>query len=57
MEDLEAVQAAIENDISYISTLIRSVCLVLDGFYQNIQFFGELAVTCAWMDDLFAAIK
>lgn len=57
MEDFEAFQAAIENDRSYTSTLSRSLCLVLDEFYQNLRTVGVSAVTGAGMDDFFAAVE
>ncbi|KAH9318575.1 hypothetical protein KI387_020344 [Taxus chinensis] len=57
MEDFEAFQAAIENDKSYTSTLSRSLCLVLDEFYQNLRSVGVSAVTGAGMEDFFAAVE
>lgn len=57
MEDFEAFQAAIENDKSYTSTLSRSLCLVLDEFYQNLRSVGVSAVTGAGMDAFFAAVE
>lgn len=57
MEDFDAFQAAIENDKSYTSDLSRSLCLVLDEFYQNLRSVGVSAVTGAGMDDFFAAVE
>lgn len=57
MEDFDAFQAAIENDKSYTSDLSRSLCLVLDEFYQNLRSVGVSAVTGAGMDEFFAAVE
>uniref|UniRef100_A0A0C9RW53 GPN-loop GTPase n=1 Tax=Wollemia nobilis TaxID=56998 RepID=A0A0C9RW53_9CONI len=57
MEDFEAFQTAIEHDRSYTSTLSRSLCLVLDEFYQNLRSVGVSAVTGAGMDEFFAAVE
>lgn len=56
MEDFETFQAAIENDKSYSSTLSKSLCLVLDEFYQNLSSVGVSAITGAGMDEFFTAV-
>lgn len=57
MEDFEAFQAAIENDKSYTSDLSRSLCLVLDEFYQNLRSVGISAVTGAGTDEFFVTVE
>ncbi|CAM6126451.1 unnamed protein product [Calypogeia fissa] len=56
MEDFETFQAAIENDKSYASNLSRSLCVVLDEFYQNLSNVGLSAITGAGMDEFFADV-
>ena len=58
MADFEADQEALdkEKSESYMSSLMRSMSLVLDEFYSNIRAVGVSAATGQGMDDLFVAI-
>ena len=58
MKDFEIFQEALdkENSESYMSSLMRSMSLVLDEFYKNINAVGVSAATGEGMDDLFVAI-
>jgi GPN-loop GTPase len=58
MADFEAYQEALdkEKSESYMSSLMRSMSLVLDEFYSNIRAVGVSAATGQGMDDLFVAI-
>lgn len=57
MADFEAFQAAVEQDTSYTSNLSRSLCLVLDEFYQNLKTVGVSAITGLGIENFFAAVK
>eukprot|EP00250_Pteridium_aquilinum_P018071 c23926_g2_i1 orf=372-1514(-) len=56
MKDFEAFQAAVDGEKSYSSNLSRSLCLVLDEFYQNLRTVGVSAVTGAGLNDFFEAV-
>lgn len=56
MADLDAFTAALKSDESYMSSLTRSMSLVLDEFYATIRTVGVSAMTGAGMPDLFAAL-
>jgi translation initiation factor IF-2 len=57
MEDLEKFTAALKSDESYMSSLTRSMSLVLDEFYATIKTVGVSAMTGEGMPDLFKAVK
>ncbi|KAL2629807.1 hypothetical protein R1flu_014493 [Riccia fluitans] len=56
MEDFEKFQDAVECDKSYNANLSRSLCLVLDEFYQNLHNVGVSAVTGAGMEKFFQTV-
>ena len=56
MKDFEAFQAAVDTEKSYTSSLSRSLCLVLDEFYQNMRNVGVSAVTGAGLNDFFKGV-
>ena len=57
MQDFDAFSAALKNDESYMSSLTRSMSLVLDEFYATIRTVGVSAMTGEGMDSLFAAVQ
>lgn len=57
MQDFDAFQAALESDTSYMNSLVHSMCLVLEEFYNNLRAVGVSAVTGQGMDDFFAAVQ
>jgi GTPase SAR1 family protein len=56
MSDFEAFQDALAADSSYMSSLTRSMSLVLDQFYSSLRAVGVSAMTGAGMDEFFAAV-
>jgi GTPase SAR1 family protein len=56
MKDPEKFDQALESEKSYMSSLSRSLSLVLEEFYSNIKSVGVSAVTGDGMDDFFAAV-
>ncbi|KAL3687730.1 hypothetical protein R1sor_014039 [Riccia sorocarpa] len=56
MEDFEKFQDAVECDKSYNANLSRSLCLVLDEFYQNLHNVGVSAVTGAGIENFFQTV-
>ena len=57
LTNFESFQNALENETSYMSNLTRSLSLVLDEFYQNINFVGVSSATGNGFSDLVNAIK
>eukprot|EP00026_Physarum_polycephalum_P011641 Phypoly_transcript_11880.p1 GENE.Phypoly_transcript_11880~~Phypoly_transcript_11880.p1 ORF type:complete len:385 (+),score=81.00 Phypoly_transcript_11880:136-1155(+) len=56
MTDFESFQDASHTDASYMSTLTRSMGLVLDEFYSNLKAVGVSAVTGEGIDEFFEAV-
>ncbi|BEI79770.1 hypothetical protein CcaverHIS002_0102990 [Cutaneotrichosporon cavernicola] len=63
MKDFEAFQAALEergrdeNGESYMNSLMGSMCLVLEEFYNNLRAVGVSAMTGAGMKEFFNAVE
>jgi len=51
MNDLDEFTASLRSDDSYMTTLTRSMSLVLDEFYKNLRAVGVSAVTGSGMND------
>ena len=56
MKDYETFQAVVEDE-TYMSTLMSSMSLVLEEFYQGIKVVGVSAMTGEGMDKLLIALK
>lgn len=57
MTDFEKFEQALENDQDYISSLTRSLSLVLDAFYSELKTVGVSSVTGLGMDEFLEAVK
>lgn len=57
MQDFDSFSAALKNDESYMSSLTRSMSLVLDEFYATIRTVGVSAMTGEGMESLFQAVQ
>lgn len=57
MKDFEVFQDALDADTSYISNLSRSLSLVLDEFYSNLNCVGISSITGAGMDDFLKVLR
>jgi len=55
--NFDSFQNALENETSYMSNLTRSLSLVLDEFYENINFVGVSSTTGSGFSDFFEAVK
>jgi len=56
MSDLDAFTQALKSDESYMSSLTRSMSLVLEEFYATIRSVGVSAMSGAGMEEMFKAI-
>ena len=56
MQDYEKFQQVVEDE-TYMSTLMSSMSLVLEEFYQGIKVVGVSAMTGQGMDKLLVALK
>ena len=56
MTDFEAFQDAMTQDTSYMGSLVRSMSLVLEEFYEHLRVVGCSALTGAGMDEFFEAV-
>ncbi|CAO3644695.1 unnamed protein product [Mucor hiemalis] len=57
MTDFEKFQLALSQDTTYMSSLMSSMSLVLDEFYNHLKVVGVSAVTGAGIDDFFNAVN
>ncbi|KAF9434560.1 hypothetical protein BGZ76_007805 [Entomortierella beljakovae] len=56
MTDFEVFQEALQQDKTYMSSLMNSMSLVLDEFYSHLKVVGVSAITGAGMDDFLNAV-
>lgn len=56
MTDFEKFEQALENEQDYISSLTRSLSLVLDAFYNELKTVGVSSLTGVGMDDFLEAV-
>jgi hypothetical protein len=57
LTNFESFQNALENETSYMSNLTRSLSLVLDEFYHNINFVGLSSATGNGFADFMEAVQ
>ena len=57
MQDYDAFSASLDADATYAASLSRSLSLVLEDFYENLNSVGVSAVTGEGMDEFFAAVQ
>ena len=56
MQDFEVFEEALSQDTTYMSSLTRSMSLVLDEFYQNLRTVGVSSMTGAGLDEFLKAV-
>ncbi|KAL9957051.1 hypothetical protein ACROYT_G038635 [Oculina patagonica] len=56
MQDFEVFEEALSQDTTYMSSLTRSMSLVLDEFYQNLRTVGVSSMTGAGFDEFLKAV-
>lgn len=57
MQDFEVFEEALSQDTSYMSSLTRSMSLVLDKFYQNLRTVGVSSMTGSGIDEFTKAVE
>eukprot|EP00833_Pecoramyces_ruminatium_P000512 jgi/Orpsp1_1/1174544/evm.model.c7180000050531.1 len=57
MTDYESFQNALQDNTTYMGSLINSMCLMLEEFYNSLKVAGVSAVTGEGMDEFFDIIK
>ncbi|CAJ0846253.1 17509_t:CDS:10 [Entrophospora sp. SA101] len=56
MTDFESFQEALQKDTSYMTSLMNSMCLVLEEFYKHLRVIGVSAMSGSGMDKFFEAV-
>ncbi|KAL1921546.1 uncharacterized protein VTP21DRAFT_11262 [Calcarisporiella thermophila] len=56
MKDFESFQQALKSDGSYMSSLMNSMSLMLEEFYNHLRVVGVSAITGEGMDEFLAAV-
>ncbi|CAJ0843220.1 9150_t:CDS:2 [Entrophospora sp. SA101] len=56
MTDFESFQEALQKDTSYMTSLMNSMCLVLEEFYKHLRLVGVSAMSGLGMDEFFEAV-
>lgn len=57
MTDFESFQEAVSQDESYMASMVQSMGLVLEEFYNNLRVAGVSAFTGEGMDEFFVAVE
>lgn len=57
MTDFDKFDEATDNEATFMSSLTRSMSLMLEEFYKNMRVVGFSALTGEGLDDLFKAIQ